>query len=103
MSSSSNLANNLSEGIHKIKCKYGHNDKKFETCRIKHKCFDCSLQYKEFKDDLTEYKCLCFNKIYQQQFDEKLKERFFNTYNFFNYDNNKFILHFIVAKRCLPL
>ena len=25
-SSLSNLVNNLSEGIHKIKCKYGHND-----------------------------------------------------------------------------
>ena len=27
-SSLSNLVNNLSEGIHKIKCKYGHDDKK---------------------------------------------------------------------------
>ena len=26
-SSLSNLVNNLSEGIHKIKCKYGHDDK----------------------------------------------------------------------------
>ena len=26
-SSLSNLANNLFEGIHKMKCKYGHNDK----------------------------------------------------------------------------
>ena len=26
-SSLSNLANNLSEGLHKIKCKFGHNDK----------------------------------------------------------------------------
>ena len=33
-SSSSNLANNLSEIIHKIKCKYGHNDKKYETCGV---------------------------------------------------------------------
>ena len=31
----SNFVNNLSEGIHKIKCKYGHNDKKCEICRIK--------------------------------------------------------------------
>ena len=29
--SSTNVVNNLSEGIHKIKCKYGHNDKKCET------------------------------------------------------------------------
>ena len=27
----SNLVNNLSEGIHKIKCKYRHNDTKCET------------------------------------------------------------------------
>ena len=35
ISSLSNLANNLSEGIHIIKCKFGHGDKKCETCRIK--------------------------------------------------------------------
>ena len=33
-SSLSNLVNNLSEGIHKIKCKYWHDDKKCQTCRI---------------------------------------------------------------------
>ena len=32
-SSLSNPVNNLSEGIHKIECKYGHDDKKCETCR----------------------------------------------------------------------
>ena len=41
--------------------------------------------------DLTEYKCLCCNKNYQQKFDEKLNERFFNVYKFSNHDNNKFI------------
>ena len=45
-----------------------------------------------FKDDLIECKCLCCNKIYQQKFDEKLKERFFNTYKFSNHNSNKFIL-----------
>ena len=32
------LVNNLSEGIHKIKCKYGHDDKKCELniCGIKY-------------------------------------------------------------------
>ena len=30
----SNLLNNPAERIHKIKSKYGHNDKKFETYRI---------------------------------------------------------------------
>ena len=32
------------------------------------------------------------NKDYQQKFDEKLKERFFNTYTFSNHNNNNFIL-----------
>ena len=35
---------------------------------------------------------MCCNKSYQQKFDEKLKERFFNTYTFSNHDKNKFIL-----------
>ena len=39
-----------------------------------------------FKDDLIEYKCLCCNNNYQQKFDEKLQERFFNTYIFWNHD-----------------
>ena len=34
-SSLSNLVNNLSDGIDRIKCKYGHDDKKCKTCRIK--------------------------------------------------------------------
>ena len=33
-SSLSNLFNNFSEGIHRIKCKFGHRDKKCETCGI---------------------------------------------------------------------
>ena len=45
-----------------------------------------------FKDDLIEYKCLFCNRNYQRNFDEKLKERFFNTYKFSNHENNKFIL-----------
>ena len=53
-SSLSNLVNNLSEGIHKIKCKYEHNDEKCETCGIKCKYCDCFLEYTNFKDDLIE-------------------------------------------------
>ena len=30
----SNLVNNLSGGIHRIKRKYEHDDKKCETCRV---------------------------------------------------------------------
>ena len=43
------------------------------------------------EDDLIECKCLCCNKNYQHKFNEKLKERSFNTYRFSNHDN-KFIL-----------
>ena len=78
-SSLSNLANNLSERIHKIKCKYRHNDKKCEICGVKYKYCDFFLESTNFKDDLIECKCLCCNKNYQQKFDEKLKEQFFNT------------------------
>ena len=42
-SSLSNLANNISERIDRIKCKYGHNYKKCETCEIKYKYCDCCL------------------------------------------------------------
>ena len=89
-SSSSNLVKNLSEGIHSIKCKYKHDDKKYETCRIKYKYFDCFLKYTNFKDDLIEYKCLCCNNNYQNKLDRK--ERFFSKHKFSNHDNNKFIL-----------
>ena len=91
-SSLSNLLNNLSEGIHRIKWKYRCDYKKCETCGIKYKYCDCFLEYKNFIHGLIEYKCLCYNKNYQHKFDEKLKERFFNTYTFSNHDNNKFIL-----------
>ena len=43
-SSLSNLVNDFSEGIHKIKYKYGHYDKKCETCGIKYKYCDCFLE-----------------------------------------------------------
>ena len=92
--SSSNLFNNLSEGIHKIKCEHGCNDKNCETCRIKYKYCHCILEYTNFKDDLIEYKCLCCNKNIQQQFNQKLKERFFNmiTISLFYCSKKVFIL-----------
>ena len=40
-SSLSNLVNNLSEGIHRIKCKFGHDNKKCEICGIKYKYKHC--------------------------------------------------------------
>ena len=79
----SNLVNNLSEGIHRSKCKFGHDDRKCETCGIKYKYRDCFPENVNFKDDLIEHKCLYCNKNYQHKFEEKLKERFSNTYNNF--------------------
>ena len=35
---------------------------------------------------------MCCNKKYQNKFDEKLKEQFFNTRKFSTHDNNRFIL-----------
>ena len=65
-SSLSNLVSNISEGIHKTKCEYGHNDIKCETYRIKYNYWDCFLEYTNFKHDLIEFKCLCCNINYQQ-------------------------------------
>ena len=91
-SSLSNLVNNLSEGIHRIKCKYGHDDNKCEIYIIKYKYCNCFFEYRIFKDNSIEYKYLYCNKNYQHEFDKKLKGRFFNTYKFSNHSNNKFIL-----------
>ena len=63
----SNLINNFSEGIHKIKCQYGHDNKKCETCGVTYEVCDCFLEYANF-DCLKEYKCLCCSKNYQQKF-----------------------------------
>ena len=50
--------NNSFETVHKIKCKFGHDDKKCEAGGIKLKYRDCFLEYINFKDDLMEYKYL---------------------------------------------
>ena len=88
----SNFVNNLFEQVQKIKCKHDYDNKKCETCGIKYKYLNCFLENTNFKDDLIEYKCLCCSKNYQEKFDEKLKERFFNTYKLSNHDKNKFVL-----------
>ena len=76
VTSSSNLVYNLTEGIHKIKCK---------DC-------DCFLKYESIKDNLIKYKRLSCNKDYSNEIDEELKKRFKNTFRFSNNDINKFIL-----------
>ena len=75
-SSLSNLVDNLAEGIHKIKWK---------DC-------DLFLEYESVKDNLIKYKCLSCNKDYLNKFDKELKNRFKNTFKFFNSDINEFIL-----------
>ena len=57
----SKLANSLSEGIHRIKCKLRHDDKKYETCRIKCKYYN-----------VLGYNCLCWNINYQHEIDKTL-------------------------------
>ena len=46
--------------------------KTYKNCRVKYKYCNSFVEYKNIKDNLTEYKCLCCNKNYQQKFDEKL-------------------------------
>ena len=70
-----NLAVNLTEGIHKIKCR---------NC-------DCFLEHEGAKVNFIKYKCLSCNKDYLNQTDEELKKRFKNTFKFSNNDINKFI------------
>ena len=87
-SSLSNLVNNISKEIHKIKCKHGHSNKKSEIFRIKYKHCNCFLELANFKDDLIEYKYLCCNNNYEQNFDEKLNKQYFNIYKYSNHDVN---------------
>ena len=75
-SSLSNLVDNLTEGIHKIKCK---------DC-------DCFLEYESVKDNLIKYKCLSCNKDYSNKIDEELKKRLKSAIKFSNNDINKSIL-----------
>ena len=67
-----NLVDNLTEGIHKIKCK------------------DCYffLKYESAKDNLIKYKFLSCNKNYSNKSDEE----FNNALKFYNNGINKFIL-----------
>ena len=56
-SSLSNLADNVAEGIYRIKCKYRDNDKKKtkKNCGIKCKGYECFLEYTNFKNSLIKY------------------------------------------------
>ena len=54
----SNVVVNLTEGVHKNKCKD----------------FDCFLEYESMKDNLIIRKCLSCNKDYSNKIDEELKK-----------------------------
>ena len=82
----------MAEGIHKIKCKYGHDDEKMKPVILNTTIVIAIFNIKALKNDLIEYKCFCSNKNYQKMFHEKLKKQFVNTYKFSNHDVNKFIL-----------
>ena len=72
----SNLVDNLTEGIHKIKCKDYH----------------CCIEYESVKDNLMRYKCLSCNEELSNKIDEEVKKQFKNRLKFSNNDIYKFIL-----------
>ena len=84
----SNLVENLSEGIDKIKRKYRHNN---EKCEIQYKDCECNLEYTNVKDELLIYKCLSCKGNYKK-FDEDLQKEFANLLKFCSLGIHKFIL-----------
>ena len=72
----SSLVDNLSDGLHCIKC------------------IDCksSLEYLIIRDDQLIFRCFECKKNYHKDFNNDLIDRFANTYEFCNKDINRFIL-----------
>ena len=75
----SNIFANLTEGIHKIKCK---------DCDWK----DKGLEYESAKDNLIKYKSLSYNQGYSSKINQELKQKFKNNFKFSDSHINKFIL-----------
>ena len=75
-SSLSNLVDNLTARIQKIKCK---------DC-------GCFLEYKRVQGNLQIHKSLFCNKCYLKKLNGGLKKKFKNTFKFSNNDVNEFIL-----------
>ena len=75
-SSSSNLVDNLSEGLHSDKCT------------------DCKsyLDYMATKDEQLIFRCFECEKKHEKDFNKELIKKFANIYEFCNEDINKFIL-----------
>ena len=55
---------------------------------MKKKCETNGIKYK-FCDCFSEYTNLSCNKSCRRKFDEKLKEKYFDTHKFSEYHNNK--------------
>ena len=100
-SSLSNLLDELTQRIPKIKGKYRHDNKKCGISRTKYNYYNCYLEYINVKNDLLVCKCSHHIMKLRKTFDEDLKNHFPNTYKIFNLDINKLIL--LLRKRCLPI
>ena len=90
-----NLLNNLHQRIDKIQLEKNMIIKIVKWVELNSLIVSAfSNTHMLYKEDLTEYKCLCCNNNYQKKnfkkFDKNLKKRFFNTYKFYNHDINKF-------------
>ena len=77
-SSLSNIADNLSEGLHSDKC---------TDCKS-------SLDYMSIKGNQLIFRCFECKKNYKKEFNKESLKKFENTYQFCDEDNNKFILLF---------
>ena len=71
--------NKLAKGIHKIKLKYGPDNKNCDIFGIKYRDYKCFIEIANVKSNLIEYKSFCCNKLYQKTFREILKKRYANT------------------------
>ena len=91
--SSSNVVDNLTE----------------EILKIKYKDCDCSLEFEGVKNNLIKNKCLSCNNNCSNKIDEELKKNFKRTFNFtftfLNLMSFKFknTFHYATKKRCLSL
>ena len=75
----SNIFANLTEGIHKIKCK----DRDWK---------DKGLEYESVKDNLIKYKSLSYNQGYSSKINQELKQKFKNNFKFSDSNITKFVL-----------
>ena len=85
-SSLSYLVNNPAEESHKIKCEYGHDNKKLKNV-LGLNTKIASLEYASVMNDLIEYKCLPCHKNYQN-----FKKWFSHAQKFSNLNIDNFIL-----------